>query len=347
MSAKRDDAAARQALRAWKIEAGDIRFADSSHGEDDVRHNYLLDGRYVLRMNSAPVMNDNRITELNRLILRYRAFGLDAPRFLPLPDGGYVLYTEDGAVWYLSEYLSGPTAEEQGLTDAQWERLDREILAMTAGFAERYRDADLSATFGMYSLFDLSPYDAPCGIDEKQQNCDALCAALREAGEAETAEMVARANKGVRARLKALYPRLPRCVFQGDENGSNLCLNEEGRITGLFDFNMAGTDVCVNYLANHFALSGMDLDDARLKRHTAETLFAETLSEAEEQKRIVREHYAMSADEETALSLCLALVILFQWPMRCAYEVRLKQLAAREKTVRFLRIASEWALCVK
>ena len=41
---------------------------DSSHGESDIRHNYIIDKKYVLRINSAKVMAEERIKELNILI---------------------------------------------------------------------------------------------------------------------------------------------------------------------------------------------------------------------------------------------------------------------------------------
>ena len=44
-----------------------VEFTDSSHGDSDIRHNYLIDRKYVLRINSAPVMTDGRLEELNRL----------------------------------------------------------------------------------------------------------------------------------------------------------------------------------------------------------------------------------------------------------------------------------------
>ena len=52
----------------------DYTMIDSSHGESDLRHNYIIDKKYVLRVNSAKVMGEKRIKELNRLIGRYNAF---------------------------------------------------------------------------------------------------------------------------------------------------------------------------------------------------------------------------------------------------------------------------------
>ena len=44
-------------LRQFDIHgAENIEFVDSSHGEDDIRHNYIIDKKYVLRINSAKVI---------------------------------------------------------------------------------------------------------------------------------------------------------------------------------------------------------------------------------------------------------------------------------------------------
>ena len=70
-------------LRQFDVHCAEcIEFVDSSHGEDDIRHNYIIDKKYVLRINSAKVMTEKRLTELNTLIERYRSFGMKAPVYL-------------------------------------------------------------------------------------------------------------------------------------------------------------------------------------------------------------------------------------------------------------------------
>ena len=88
-----------------------MEFVDSSHGEDDVRHNYIVDKKYVLRINSAKVMTEDRLAELNSLIERYRSFGMQAPLFLKAATGQFVV-EQEGKYCYLSEYLDLPLAED-------------------------------------------------------------------------------------------------------------------------------------------------------------------------------------------------------------------------------------------
>ena len=51
-----------------------------------------------------------------------------------------------------------------------------------------------------------------------------------------------------RAQLKEIYPKLPTSVFQADFNDTNALVDQEGRFVGIFDFNLAGKDVFLNYL---------------------------------------------------------------------------------------------------
>ena len=226
-----------------------VEFTDSSHGDSDIRHNYLIDRKYVLRINSAPVMTDRRLEELNRLIERYREFGMHAPKFLKAKDGRFIV-ERDGNICYLSEYLDETVADD--VKDGCLEELRTQSRIFIARFAEKYRNVDLTDTVSMYSIFDLSPYDKLDGleIDDKQDNFNHLTADLQKAGEYALAERLVQENERIRRELRSFYKELPRCVFQGDENFSNLCVDENRRISGLFDFNMSGTEVIANYLAN-------------------------------------------------------------------------------------------------
>lgn len=220
---------------------------DSSHGESDIRHNYIIDKKYVLRINSAKVMTEERIKELNILIKRYNDFGVKAPYYISNVYGAYVLEYKD-FYCYLSEYLDYPLAE--GVEETYKKELFAERIQFICEYAEQFKDVDLIETLSMYSLFDLAPYDQSKGIDEKQENFNALMLDLKASGEFELVDRLTAAYANDRNELRAIYKNLPRCVFQGDENFSNLCVDEEKHIIGLFDFNMSGTEVIANYLAN-------------------------------------------------------------------------------------------------
>lgn len=75
---------------------------DTSHGENDIRLNYIIDKKYVIRLNSVNVMSEQRLKEFNKLILRYREFGFKAPLFLKNKRNRFVIQKNDYSC-YVSE----------------------------------------------------------------------------------------------------------------------------------------------------------------------------------------------------------------------------------------------------
>ncbi len=310
-----------------------IGLMDTSHDAQDIRWNYIIDKKYVLRLTNAPEMTEARLGDLNRLIARYGAFGLRCPAFLRGTDGLFFHGWGELTV-YLSEYVDLPVVEEAGLTDGEKDALRTEVVLSLAGFMERHKGVDLIPTMGVYSLFDLSPYDVPAGIDEKQQNMDIVCAALRKAGEDALAQELAAKNEKVRARLLAVYRDLPRCVTQGDENFSNVLLDGEKHLAGLIDFNLSGTDVCVNLIANN---ADFDLDILHDRPIDAAETLEKALMNYRKNAAMLLEVYRATQAERAALVDCAWIALASQWPYACAFADRLEKEAARPSTVGLLR----------
>lgn len=276
-----------------------VEFVDSSQGEDDIRHNYIIDKKYVLRLNSAKVMTAERLAELNILIERYRSFGMKAPLFLKAENGSFVVEL-DGKNCYLSEYLDLPLAEDVKFRCR--EDLIRQRLVFISRFAQTFKNVDLVETVSMFSIFDLAPYDKLSGldIDEKQENLNQLVADLTQAGYVELAQKVNAKNEELRRQLKPIYKELPRCVFQGDENFSNLCVDENDQIVGLFDFNMSGTEVIANYLANNAFMGHFCYEDEILDKHTPKEVLQILLDGFRRSTALIREHYYFTDQEYSA-----------------------------------------------
>lgn len=319
-------------------EIKEFRCEDSSHGEEDIRHNYIIDRSYVLRVNTAPVFTQQRIVELNRLIRRYHDFGLKAPLFLCDPQGNF-LHQRDGAYLYLSEYLDARVAYE--IKETCKAELIKQRAGFVAEFAERYRGVDLVDTMSMYSIFDLSAYDQLTGVDEKQENLNGLTGLLRELGEGHLAEKLEAINDEVRSELKKIYPDLPRCVFQGDENFSNLCVDERGKIIGLFDFNMAGTEVIANYLANLAFLGSFSYTDEVFANKTAEEIFQNIMESFRESTGYMENRYHFSEMEKRAYFLYARLVLISGYVNAGAFMEFLKQEETRKKTLAILEKVAE------
>ena len=316
---------------------GEVGLIDTSHDENDIRWNYIIDRKYVLRLTNAPGMIEDRLHDMNRLVARYADFGLRCPAFLPGTDGLF-FHGWGTLTAYLAEYADMPLADEVELSEEEKDALRREVVLSIAGFMERYKGVDLIPTMGMYSLFDLCPYDIPEGIDEKQWNMNNLCAALRRAGAEDLAQRMEAKNEAVRARLLSVYKALPRCVTQGDEGFGNVLLDENKHLAGLIDFNLSGTDVCVNILANN---ADFNLDIWHEKPlEPSETLEKALMSYRENAAMLLGVYHATQA-ERAALADYAWIALAAQYPYASAFAKRLETEEARPSTVAMLQQIAE------
>lgn len=179
---------------------------DTSHGDNDIRHNYIIDKKYVLRINSAKVMKDKRIKELITLIQQYNTFGFKAPYFISITDGTY-LFEYKELYCYLSEYLDLEIADN--VKEICRKELIKERVIFVSKFAQQFKNVDLIDTMSMYSLFALCPYDQFIGIDEKQENFNNLYNDLKAAKEYDLAEKLYTLNENKRNKLLSYYKELP------------------------------------------------------------------------------------------------------------------------------------------
>ena len=234
---------------------------------------------------------------------------------------------------YLSEFVDLPVAEDAGLSEEERDALRTEVVLSLAGFMERYKGVDLIPTMGMYSLFDLCPYDVPLGIDEKQQNMNNICATLREIGEETLARKLEEKNKAVRSGLLSIYKDLPRCVTQGDENLSNVLIDDRRRPMGLIDFNLSGTDVCVNLIANN---ADFDLDIMHGRPIDAEAVLEKGLTAYRKNAAMILGVYHATEAERSALADYAWIVLASMYPYAYAFIDRIKKEESRDSTLALL-----------
>jgi len=298
--------------------ASQIKLIDSTHDALDIRLNYIIDKKWVLRFCNAEAMTETRLNDLHRLIDRYHALGILCPQFLNDGEGRF-LHMWKSLQCYLSEYVDFAIAWDEEITDK--DRLICEIQASLARFAQTYRNVDLSNTMGMYSLFDLSPFDIPNGIDEKEDNFNQLITLLREMKEDALADVLTARHADVRSKLKAIYKNLPRCVFQGDENFSNVLIDEGQHFVGLIDFNLAGTEVIVNQIAN---VAGFDYHEEQKEPVGAQNRLTFALNYFQSHIRKMLSIYHTSEEEIIALRWYAWIVMIAQWPTFCFFRDAIK-----------------------
>lgn len=313
-------------------------YYDSSHGEKDIRHNYVIDNQYVLRMNTAKVMTDSRLHELNELIGRYRDFGMKAPLFLKNSAGGY-LVEQDGMFCYLSECLDDTIA--QNVKYCCCESLQAQRIAFISRFAQQYKNVGLISTRSMYSIFELSPYDAMYGIEEKLDNFQNLMSDMKALGEYALAQKLEKQYFCIRRRLQKVYRSLPQCVFQGDENYSNLCVDEENRIIGLFDFNMSGTEVIANYLANAAFNGNFHCSVADISAYGGEEIFQKILESYRKSTQEICQYYSFTPEEYAAYEDYARVVLISGYAYASSFCEFLKISEYRPKVLELIHLISE------
>jgi len=314
---------------------GVTNFYDTSHNDEDKRLNYILDDKYVLKINSVGVMWEERLQEIHRLICRYRSIGVYCPELLPALDGtlSYV-WKKDGKDYtcFVEEYAIYPVLG--------WgtEHDRKEVIEHLGVLASDYSGVDLSETKSMWSIIDLAPLDVD--IDEKQENTNTLIEALRKNGHDELAHEVENFNTMLREKIMVVFEDLPRCVYQGDLNSTNE-LHKDGHFTGLIDFNMAGTDVNINVFLNE---TNWFPEETEFDALTVEEIIAKQEAEQDEELAVILRHYTMSEIEKYAFPYYRRIVDMFQYPNVCSMVEWLNSDTRREKCAALINALVEKSL---
>lgn len=313
----------RDILAQFGLETQQVtNFCDSSRGEGDVRWNFMVENVCVLKINSATVMWEARLQEIDRLIGRYREIGLSCPRLIPTLAGPLSCPLElAGAVCtcFVEEYAEYPVCTWDDSPDR------KEVVAHLGTLAARFTNVDLSKIHSMWSIIDLAPFDGD--VDEKQENADQLTEALRESGFTALADRVAALNAHLRQTIERDFRALPRCVYQGDLNSTNE-LQNGGHFAGLIDFNASGTDVNINVFLNETNCFPTDETFARL---SVPQMLEKMAREQDEILTVIWRQYAMNPLERKLLPYFRRLIDLFQYPNVCQMTEWLADAGSREK----------------
>jgi Ser/Thr protein kinase RdoA (MazF antagonist) len=298
---------------------------DTSNG-DDYRLNIILDKKYVLRINGDAITED-RLASIDRLAERYREMGLLAPKLYKTGAGKYISKYNQ-YVCYISEYIDLPSLEEKE-DELDLDTVYKEIRSSIGEFAGRFTGVDLSDVNSMWSLIDLAPLDVD--RDEKQENLDMLEEELRKIHEDSLADEVVAFNNEVRERIKKVYKKLPRCVIQGDLNGSNI-LVKDGHFVGLIDFNMAGTEVNVNQFCCE-TNDGIPEEDFDTK--SADQLYNEWIKRQEEGLNSILSRYEMNDIEKSVIEDYRRIGRISQYPTVMDFISFMKK--DKEKTIDIIK----------
>ena len=234
----------------------EIQILDTGEFQDDFREAISItlenEERYVLKLAANEFTFPERIAMWARTASEYCSLGYYAPKIIADRQGNFprVEYKGHDCVAYVEEFApyrsAGEHKEGTNVDLVPARTYIHDVWRMTAKVAQKH--FDFTEYLSGWCLFDL--FDSTYEEDEVMENALAW-KEYTESFPEEFKEQVERIwnlwieNKN---QLEPVYRKLPKSIFQADMNSSNILLDEDNKFVGVFDFNLAGKEVVLNYL---------------------------------------------------------------------------------------------------
>ncbi len=261
-----------------------IETKNTSHGDDDFREALLVDlgnEKIVVKLSSNGFTDEKRLTLWERIAKEYRDLGYYCPQYIRALDGTFptILYKGRSCIAWGEEFSKYRSAEElindkfpdTKLVKDGWYTFLEDAMIMDAKAAARHFDyTDLPSAYCMFDVFD--PSDK---CDETAEDAEKWLSIAKALPKDHLARVERIWNNWleVRRELEQIYHELPTSVFQADINDTNVLLDEDGNFKGVYDFNIGGREVYINYIirqapyvSTHETYEGLEEDDTFLKR---------------------------------------------------------------------------------
>lgn len=234
-----------------------IEIKNTSRGEADFREAVIATWssgeKFVLKLSDNDFTFPEKIEAWQRCAREYRKLGYYCPAILSSKQGEFprVAYKGHNCVVYVEEFCKYTVAEERCVENSgnavRFERKWHDAAwMMTAKMAAQ--QFDFCEYPSGYCLFErFCPSDKCDEVLENAMEWKKYVDGLPEHFHEQTERIWKRWNDN-RSELEKIYHKLPTSVFQADLNATNLLLDENGEFVGVFDFNLCGRDVFLNYL---------------------------------------------------------------------------------------------------
>ena len=257
---------------------------NTSHGDDDFRETLLVDlggEKMVIKLSANGFTDQKHLALWERIAKEYRSLGYYCPQFIRALDGTFpsVVYQGRNCIAWGEEFSKYRSAHEwiQGkfsdtkLVQDGWYTFLEDAMLMDAKVAAcRFDYTDLPSAYCMFETFD--PNDKQ---DETTEDAESWLQMARMLPDRFAPQVERIWSRWLEARkeLEKFYHQLPKSVFQADINDTNVLLDENGHFKGVYDFNIGGREVYINYIirqapyvSTHETYGGIETEDAFLKR---------------------------------------------------------------------------------
>lgn len=225
---------------------------NSSRGESDFREAVIAqwsDGRkYVLKLADNDFTFAERITAWRRCAEEHRKLGYYAPAIIFAKNSGFptVEYKGRRCTAYVEEFAAYPCCKDDCLS---LENTKAAAIMMAKIAALRLDFTEYPSGYCLFERFCES--DKTDEVLEEALLWKSYADKLPQEFSAQTERIWERWLQN-RAELEKLYGSLPTSVFQADVNPTNILVDDNGALVGVFDFNLCGKDTLVNYLFREF-----------------------------------------------------------------------------------------------
>lgn len=234
-----------------------IKVINTSRGNQDFRETIIGEWKsgekYVIKLSDNDFTFPDKIQMWKKCAQEYRNCGYYCPEILCSKNGDFptIEYKKHNCVVYAEEYCKYKVAKDRKdkspevskISDA---KIKEEAFLMTAKIAAKRLDfADYPSTYCLFDTF--CPTDE---TDEVMQNAlewKKYAQTLPFEFQTQIQRIWKRWNDN-RKELEKIYRKLPTSIFQADLNMTNILLDDNENFAGIFDFNLCGKDVFLNYL---------------------------------------------------------------------------------------------------
>ncbi len=225
---------------------------NTSRNDSDFREVILVKDKdeksYIIKLADNDFTFPQKIKMWKKTAEEYNKLGYFCPRIFCDKAGRFpiVSYKGRNCVVYAEEYAPYRSAESFNLSENEREAYEKQKWIMTAKVASKYFTyTDYPSGFCLFEKFCSN--DEMCEVFENAMEWHRYAKLLPSEFQAQVDKIwdLWKQNKEM---LEPLYKQLPISVFQADLNPTNILLNENREFVGIYDMNLCGKDVLLNYL---------------------------------------------------------------------------------------------------
>ena len=209
--------------------------------------------KYVIKLADNDFTFPEKIETWKRCAEEYRKLGYYCPTIYSSKQGNFPIVTYKGhnCMVYAEEFCKYTAAEERFKEETE-EKISFDIKWADAAWmmtakaaAKRFDFCDYPSAYCLFETF--CPSDKTDEVLDNAMNWKKYAENLPQKFQTQIHRIWQRWINN-RNELEQIYNELPTSVFQADLNPTNLLIDDNGEFVGVFDFNLCGRDVFLNYL---------------------------------------------------------------------------------------------------